>query len=200
MPPVLQPAFQRKHCAKQPGRDGHALAPIPGMYKAIIAVLDATRARVFVFTRSSHASGIDEQLVEQSDLVNPARRLRPSELFSDTRPALGRVGSRQFATDDHRDAHLDHFDQAFAAAVAAELVRIADANLPDRIVLCASPRMLGTLRSLTARLHRPGRFIDELPRDIVKLTVSQLREYLESYGLLPPRVTAAPQSATNRAR
>lgn len=169
------------------------------MYKAIIAVVDATRARLFVFTRSSHASGIDEQLVEQSDLINPARRLRPTELFSD-RPALGRVGSRQFAVDDHRDAHLDHYDQAFAAAVAAELLRLADANLPDRVVLCASPRMLGTLRSLTTRLHRPGRFVDELPRDLVKLTVSQLREYLESYGLLPPRVTAAPESATNRAR
>ena len=197
---MLQLAFQRKHCAKRRARGGHALAPIPGMYKAIIAVLDATRARLFVFTRSSHASGIDEQLVEQSDMVNPARRLRPSELFSDSRPSLGRVGSRQFAVDDHRDAHIDQYDQSFAAAVAAELIRLADANVPDRIVLCASPRMLGILRSLTARLHRPGRFIDELPRDIVKLTVSQLREYLESYGLLPPRVTAAPESATNRAR
>ena len=82
----------------------------------------------------------------------------------------------------------------------AELGRLADANLPDRIVLCASPRMLGLLRGLTARLHRPGRFFDELPRDIVKLTAPELREYLESYGLLPPRVTAGRESATNRAR
>ena len=170
------------------------------MYKACIALVDASRARLFVFTRSSHASGIDEQLVEQTDLINPARRLRPSELFSDSRPAVSRVGSRQFTVDDHRDAHIAGYDEAFAAQVAAELGRLADANLPDRIILCASPRMLGLLRGLTARLHRPGRFFDELPRDIVKLTVSELREYLESYGLLPPRVTAAPDSATNRAR
>lgn len=170
------------------------------MYKACIAVVDASRARLFTFQRSSHDSGVDEQFIEQSDMINPARRLRPSELFSDTRPGISRVGPKQFSVDDHRDAHLDHYDQAFAAAVAVELGRMASDSNPDRVVLCASPRMLGMLRDVTTALHKPGRVIDELPRDIVKLTTPELRDYLESYGLLPPRVTDVPEHATNRAR
>jgi protein required for attachment to host cells len=150
------------------------------MYKALIAVVDASRARLFTFVRVD----IEEQLSERADLINPARRQRPSDLFSDSRPGSSRVGSRGFAFDDHRGDHLDHYDHAFAAAVVAELGRMADEDV-RRIVLCASPNMLGVLRKLTPALERQGRAIDELPRDLTKLSASELRERLASYGLLP---------------
>lgn len=145
------------------------------MYKACIAVIDAARARLFLFTRTAHHSGVDEQMIEHKDLINPARR-------------------------DPRDrpADIDHHDQAFAAAVAVQLGRVASGHEVDRVVLCAKPRMLGILRGLTASLHRPGRVVDELPRDLVRLSASELRTYLGSYGLLPPHVTDELHSATNR--
>jgi protein required for attachment to host cells len=145
------------------------------MYKACIAVIDAARARLFVFTRTAHHSGVDEQMVEQTDLVNPARRdpqVRPPDVA--------------------------HHDQAFAAGVAVQLDRVASDWEVDRVVLCASPRMLGILRGLTAALHRPGRVVDELPRDLVRLSASELRTYLAAYGLLPPRGTEELRSATGR--
>lgn len=156
------------------------------MYKACIAVMDAYRARLMILDRRSHATGVDEQLVEQSDLVNPARRLKASELFTDKQSAV-RSGSHGYGVDDHRDAHLERLDHAFAASVAAELVRLAAANDVDRVILCASPRVLGVMRTLTAALHRPGRIVDELARNLVKLSVHELREYLALHGLLPPR-------------
>ncbi|HEU4615737.1 MAG TPA: host attachment protein [Kofleriaceae bacterium] len=145
------------------------------MYKACIAVIDAARARLFVFTRTAHHGGVDEQIVEQADLFNPARRgpqVRPPD--------------------------VSHHDQAFAAAVAAQLGSLASDWQVDRVVLCASPRMLGILRGLTASLHRPGRVIDELPRDLVRMSASELRTYLAAYGLLPPRETEERRSITHR--
>jgi hypothetical protein len=52
-----------------------------------------------------------------------------------------------------------------------------------RLILCASPRMLGELRALD--LRREGLVIDELPRDYVKFTPPQIHELLVEHGLLP---------------
>ncbi|MGE5184735.1 MAG: host attachment protein [Acidobacteriota bacterium] len=154
------------------------------MYRACIAIADATRARVFAFERTADVSGVHEELIEQADLVNPARRRRPSELFSDSRPGSSRTGTRGFAFDDHRDAHVDKLDDEFAAATVTEIRRILREAKAHRLIVCASPRMLGALR--VAELRHDGVAIDELPRDLVKLTISQLRDALASYGLLPP--------------
>ncbi len=164
------------------------------MYRACIAIVDATRARVFAFERNADALGVHEEMIEQADLVNPARRRRPSELFSDTRPGSSRIGSRGFAFDDHRNAHIDRLDDEFAAATVTEIKRILRDAKANRLIVCASPRMLGALR--VAELRHDGITIDELPRDLVKLTLPQLRDALASYGLLPP---APPRAALRQA-
>ena len=154
------------------------------MYRAFIAIVDASRARLFSFERTSDAEGLHDQLTELSDLVNPARRLRPSELFSDSGPSASHTAQHGYTLDDRREDHMARLDGDFARSVAAELGRLAtDAN---RLVICASPHMLGHLRDVTAALHRPGLIIDELPRDLVKLTPPQIRDQLASYGFLPP--------------
>jgi protein required for attachment to host cells len=157
------------------------------MYRACIAVVDASRARLFTYERSSEVEGLKEHLIEERDLVNPARRLRPSELFSESRPGSSRTGGLQYAFDDHRDAHVDALDAEFSRLVIGELVNLMRAAHPQRVILCASPRMLGELREAGRELPREGAAIDELPRDLVKLTPSQLREHLESHGLLPAK-------------
>src|SRR5260221_8475965 len=91
------------------------------MYRTCIAVVDATRARLFTYDRFADESGVHDELVERTDLVNPIRRQRPSEVFSDPRPGSGRVGNRQFAFDDHRDDHIARFDIEFACAAMAAL-------------------------------------------------------------------------------
>jgi len=160
------------------------------MYRACIAIVDATRARLFQFERSSDPEGTHEQLTEVSDLVNPARRQRPSELFSDSGIGANHSGQHGYTFDDHRDDHMARIDADFARSIAAELARlVTDA---DRLIICASPRMLGHLREVTRQLHRPDLILDEVPRDLVKLTPPQIREQLTSYGLLLPQPPRSP--------
>ena len=157
------------------------------MYRACIAVVDASRARLFTYERSSEIEGLKEHLIEERDLVNPARRQRPSQLFSDSRPGSSRTGGLQYAFDDHREAHVEALDAAFSRLVIDELVNVLRGAHAQRVILCASPNMLGELREAGRDLAREGVEIDELDRDLVKLTPPQLRDHLASYGLLPDK-------------
>lgn len=157
------------------------------MYRACIAVVDASRARLFTYERSSEAESISDELTEQRDLINPARRLRPSQLFSDTRPGSSRTGGLQYGLGDHRDDHIDELDAEFARAVIGELGDLLRSSPAERLILCASPHMLGELRQASTDLPRSSLVVDEIPRDLVKLTPPQLRDQLTSYGVLPAR-------------
>ena len=156
------------------------------MQRTCIAVVDASRARLFTYERSLEAEGLNELLVEERDLINPARRRRPSELFSDSRPGSSRSGSLQYAFDDHREKHIDALDAEFSRSVISEVVALLRAAHANRVILCASPHMLGELREAGRNLPR-NIAIAELARDLVKLTPPQLREHLGSQGLLPAR-------------
>lgn len=163
------------------------------MYQACIAIADASRARLFQFERTAAPEGLHEQLSELSDLVNPARRLRPSELFSDSGSGTNHTGQHGYTFDDHRDDHVTQMDAEFAQSIATEVMRQSVGV--DRLIICASPRMLGQLREAIGPLRRPGLTVDEVPRDLVKLTPSQIRDQLTSYGLLPsqpPRPAFSP--------
>lgn len=158
------------------------------MYRACIAVVDASRARLFTFQRTHDAEGLHEQLTEERDFVNPARRRRPSELFTDSGTSAGRNGPIQFGVDDHRDAHVDRLDSEFSRMIAGELDELVRANATQRVIVCASPRMLGELRDARKRLASTEIPTDELARDLVKLSPTVLRTQLASYGLLPEAV------------
>lgn len=165
------------------------LAIPSGMYRTCIAVVDAARARLFTLERTLHAEGVREEMIERQDLINPARRLRASELFSEN-PGSVRMGSLHFGVDDHRTNHIEELDAAFAREVTSAISSQIDANPTQRLILCASPHMLGELRQTLDKIRRPALAIDEIPRDLVKVTPSKLRDQLESYGLLPSRPTA----------
>lgn len=160
------------------------------MYRACILLADATRARIFVYERTTDAGDTHEQFTERTDLVDPARRLRTSELFSDST-------SSRAGFDDHRTAHLEEYDAAFARQIVGEVAPLVRTPEIQRLVICASPKMLGELRALTADLARPGLVIEELARNFVKLTTPILREQLTAAGLLPP---APPRPALQATR
>lgn len=155
------------------------------MQRTCIAVVDASRARLFLLDRSAEAAGIEEQLVEAADLINPARRLTQGEQLSDSRPGSSRVGTRGFAYDDHREARTEEIDRGFAKLIAQELQRLTVSPQVQRLIVCASPHMLGELRQAAHTFERSGLEITEVARDLVKLTPPQLRVRLGDYGLLP---------------
>lgn len=163
------------------------------MLRTCIAVADAARARVFLFDASAGISGIQGTLTERTDLVNPARRKTPAQLFSDSRPGTSRMGGLQYALDDHRDAHIDELDLQFTREIAAAIDHAIEETGATRLVVCASPRMLGMLRAA----HRPhgGLTVEEIARDYTKLTTPQIHERLVAHGLLP---AAPPRAGLSR--
>ena len=159
------------------------------MKRSCIAVVDAARARLYTYQEDPA-----QELREVADLVNPGRRLRASELFSDTRPGSDRgIGERGFTFDDHRDAHVDNMDLQFAREVVAEIDRIVREGAYGHVIVVASPKMLGDLRKLDGVLRRSDLVLDEIPRDLAKLTSPQLHDKLAELKLIPPRqrLTAA---------
>jgi len=155
------------------------------MYRVCIALVDATRARLFTFERVADGADTRDELVERTDFVNPQRRRRPSEVFSDTRPGSSRTGNLQYAFDDHRDHHISQLDDKFARMTMAGLREIIDEHPTQRVVICASPRMLGRLRAAAPGLLPDDIALDELPRDLVKLSPGEVRAELASRDLLP---------------
>jgi protein required for attachment to host cells len=155
------------------------------MYRVCIALVDATRARLLTFERVTEGEDTRDELIERTDLVNPQRRRRPSDLFSATRPGSSRTGHLQFAFDDHRDHHISQIDDKFARMAMAALRELIDEHPPQRVVICASPRMLGRLRAAAPGLLPDDIALDELPRDLVKLAPGDVRAELAARGLLP---------------
>ena len=132
------------------------------MFKACIAVVDAARARLFTFERESVVEGLRERFVEVTDLVNPRRGI-----------------------DVHRAAHLVELDATFARDVVGELAGLLRSSGSSRLIVCASPRMLGVLRKALEALPTEHLAIDELARDLSKLKTPHIREHLIDYELLP---------------
>ena len=159
------------------------------MNRSCIVVVDASRARLHTFEELAAPRGNrSQELHEVVDLVHPARRIRPCELFSDTRPGSDRApGGRGFGLCDRRDASMRQMDRRFAAAIAAELERLVAKNGCRTVIVAASPHMLGLLRELTRGLIRGGVEVHEIDRDLVDLSSSALQDYLAERGLLPVR-------------
>jgi protein required for attachment to host cells len=53
----------------------------------------------------------------------------------------------QYAFDDHRSRHLVKLDEDFARSAMAALRELIDEHAPQRVIVCAGPRMLGKLRA-----------------------------------------------------
>ena len=155
------------------------------MKRICLLVADATRARIYTYEQLQEPDGPHEELREEVDLVDPARRQRPTELFSDNSGA-NHAGSRGYAFDDHRQGHLDHLDTEFAKTIAGEVERITRDHGLHSLIAIASSRMLGELRDALEPLRRTIA-ISELERDFTKLATSALRDRLADLQLLPPK-------------
>jgi protein required for attachment to host cells len=154
-----------------------------------LIIADATRARIFFYQRLVGPAGPVEQLVEERDLVDPARRARDGAAFADD-PGRGHAGDHGFGFDDHREAHRDVLDHRFAREIVIEAGRVmADHGLRDLVVI-ASPRMLGRLRAELEPLHRTYA-IRELDRDLTQLPLVELRDHLAALAVLPAPILAA---------
>jgi protein required for attachment to host cells len=162
------------------------------MHRSCVIVADASRARVFSY-ESLAGQAPTNRFELEVELSNPERRLRDSELFSDTRPGLNRSASgRGYAVSDRREEHIDVVDHQFAAQIAAEVEAVLGRTGARELVLVASPRMLGHLRDVIGQRERlPGGVSTRaVPRDLTRLTASRVQDHLADLGYLDPRSRA----------
>ena len=85
---------------------------------------------------------------------------------------------------------MEALDAEFARIIVAEVTGLVHSAHANRLIVCASPHMLGELRA-TGDLPTDIA-VEEMPRDLVKLTPPQLRDQLAEYNLLPPRPRREP--------
>ena len=160
------------------------------MKRACITTVDAARARLYMYQEDADPG---KELREVRDLTNPGRRLKDSELFSESRPSLskpgrpGPTGEPGSTKDDHRDDHIANMDMKFAKEIVEELDKLMRLEGLGHLIMIASPKMLGELRKANSSLKRNGLIVDEIPRDLANLTGTQLHDHLASIDLIPGR-------------
>lgn len=155
------------------------------MRKTVVAIVDAAHARLFTY---QHADGEPPRMHEVRDLVNPGRQAHG--MFA-APPARRWMGGGYGNVDDHREDHVAELEARFAKAVVADLDRITREQAFGRVIIVASPRMLGTLRAVYGPLERPDLEIIEIAQDLAWLTSPQLHDHLAAMKLVEPRPRAA---------
>jgi protein required for attachment to host cells len=159
-----------------------------------VLAADGARARLFVLRTSSDLSvPSTEPLVEVSASTRPDSRTRDHRLFTDTRPGTrqggpGTQGSRH-GVNDHRENHRRAAEQRFATEVVQQAERVFREHDVTRVVVVASPSMLGVLRPNLERTKAGAQpwSTHELARDLTKLAPPAIHDALADGDLLPPR-------------
>jgi protein required for attachment to host cells len=150
------------------------------MKPVCIAIVDAAHARLYSYV------GDPPVFREVKDLINPGRRGKDREVFSETRPGIRNMGG----TDDHREQHRAAWDHQFAKHIVDECLELARTRGFGHVIFVSSPRMLGRLRDVSTPLSNAGIAIDELERDFAGLTSPQIHDRLADARLIDPRARA----------
>jgi protein required for attachment to host cells len=154
------------------------------MQRALIAIVDAASARLYTY----QADGESQDFVEQLDLVNAGRRAKDGDLFSDTSPGTrNAISGIRGGVDDHRDAHRGEMDTKFASEVIGEIERLATERGLGHIVFVTPPKMLGVLRPHFEMVRKHGFIVDELERDLSRLSAAQIHDHLAKMDVIEPR-------------
>jgi protein required for attachment to host cells len=153
------------------------------MKRACVAVLDAAHARLFSYTRGDDGRSTLEEL---ADRVNPGRQAHG--MFADRQSRNAPLGApRQNTVDDHRSDHVAELETRFARDVVGELTRIVRAEAFVRVIVVASPKMLGRVRGELEPLRRSNIEIEEISQDLTRLTSPQVHDHLAALNVIDPR-------------
>jgi protein required for attachment to host cells len=157
------------------------------MKRACIAVVDGASARIYLY---EDGDGARPTLTELEDLANPGRRARDEALFSETKPGVRAQSGGRGSTDDHRDAHRATWDAELAQLVVDRCDAVARDRKLGHVILVAAPKMLGHLRQVDAQLRKHGLAVDEIERDLARLTLPQIHDHLAALHVIEPRARA----------
>ncbi len=135
-------------------------------------------------------------LIEELKKENPEGGVSGREVFSDPKSGRNRISSGGSGAghqyDEHRDDHLREMEKQFAETLAGESARRAMAAYTGKLIVVATPHMLGLLRPQIAKKSSNGIQVIEVSADVVKESPIALHHYLADKNLLPERRPPTP--------
>ncbi len=139
-------------------------------------------ARIWVLTADNHLARIYKKVNNRMELIGeaePEKSLVESEINNKT---MGRMVSAAGSTVHHKfEPHMNETRQeelTFAREVSNFLERVKTADAFDRLVIVASPKMLGNLRSNLSKLVK-SLIIAEVDKDLTKLNDREFEKAIE---------------------
>lgn len=158
------------------------------MSNHFVVVADSSRARFFTLEPAQTPeleSG--PNLIERGDVKNFSSA-KPQELWSDNKTGRNRgAGASAHGYDDHRDQHSEEYDRRFARQVTEQLVEIAKNNECSRVIVAAGSHMLGHLRSNFDDINKAGLQVEDIDKDLCKLSPNDIHSRLSKEGVLPAK-------------
>jgi protein required for attachment to host cells len=153
------------------------------MADTCIVVADGARARIFLVD-SSEAGRV--RLVEIEDLVNPEYQLRGARVLPMVRSTrnTSRQSGPMHPYAQKRGRHRVELEKRFAQDVAGRAAGVTRSWSRGSVILIAEPRMLGLLREAGRGVLKRGVSVKELAKDYTRASASELRELLESSGII----------------
>lgn len=162
------------------------------MNRFIVAVIDGTKARLLTLEpvqAPEYESG--PNLVEQCELLNPARAAATQELWATTKGGRNRSRvSRGHSYSTERNTQLVEFERRFAQSIAEQLNLLVRSHDVHGLVLAAEPQILGLMRECLSGPAARLASTRELAKDLCHLKPHDLHEYLAQKGMLPARQRA----------
>jgi protein required for attachment to host cells len=172
------------------------------MAKIGIMTADGARAR-FISAEVLADTSVEgsPKMQEHDPLINPLGALPAREVFSDRMSRKPSGAARSGAgpsTDDHRERHEAEDQRRFARQMIEAAERFVSQERPNRFVILASPRLLGTLRAERSSKGWAGLDVLEIPEDHSGKSLPEIQQALTRREILPaPKL---PQAGVFRPR
>lgn len=144
----------------------------------VIIAADGARARMFVVEKDAGLQA-GSRLVEKMHLVNTeqrARGTRAPQVRSERNTS--RQAGPMHPQDAERDWHRAEVERRFAREIAAHAASLIKTGAASRLVLAASPRMLGYVRVPLGKALGTRVKVTEVGRDYTHLAPARLHARL----------------------
>ncbi|MHC4390729.1 MAG: host attachment protein [Planctomycetota bacterium] len=154
----------------------------------LIVIANGGLTRFLALAEESRNLNTPPRLHELEEMANPEHRAFLQETYTSKQGANRVVGggpAHQY--DDRREHHDDVTLQRFARAIVKRFRTLAEARGVQAVTVAAPPQMLGHLRDELTSHGSAELQVDELPKDLTKLSVAELHDFLAGKGVIPGR-------------
>ena len=157
------------------------------MRQYLVAVINGTKARFFSL-KPVELKGYEAgpNLVEHESLLSIEKEMQGQDLWANTKTGRNRGTSGQaHSYNDHRNNHMVEFEKRFAHSIAGRIADLSKIYEAQQLILVAEPQILGLMREVMSSGLPRQMTLQELAKDLCRLSPKELHDYLAERSLLP---------------